>query len=50
MNETEWIPLISNMGFPIAITVYLLLRFEKKIDTLKESIDALVKAIRESRG
>ena len=25
---------ISNFGFPIAITGYLLLRFEKKIDSL----------------
>lgn len=30
--------LISNLGFPIAVTAYLLVRFEKKLDTLNESI------------
>lgn len=29
---------ISNLGFPMAITVYLLVRFEKKIDQLNGTI------------
>ena len=29
---------IGNLGFPIAVTVYLLVRFEKKIDQLNETI------------
>ncbi|MCM3638707.1 YvrJ family protein [Sporosarcina luteola] len=37
--------LISNFGFPIVITVYLLHRFEKKIDTLVENINKLSNAI-----
>ena len=33
--------LIENLGFPIVLSVYLLIRFEKKIDLLNESISAL---------
>lgn len=29
---------VSNFGFPIVLTAYLLLRFEKKLDDLKDSI------------
>ncbi|MGL5821996.1 MAG: YvrJ family protein [Sarcina sp.] len=34
----EFVSLVSNLGFPIAVTAYLLIRFEKKIDTLNENI------------
>lgn len=37
--------LISNVGFPIVIAVYLLHRFEKKLDTLVENINILSQAI-----
>jgi len=33
-----WMNLIGNSGFPIAITIYLLVRFEKKIDHLEANI------------
>lgn len=33
-----WMNLIGNSGFPIAITVYLLVRFEKKMDHLEANI------------
>jgi len=33
-----FIKMVSNVGFPIAITGFLLLRFEKKIDRLNETI------------
>lgn len=33
--------LIENLGFPIVLSIYLLIRFEKKIDLLNESITAL---------
>ena len=33
--------LIENLGFPIVLSIYLLIRFEKKIDSLNESINAL---------
>ncbi|GBF11074.1 YvrJ family protein [Tepidibacillus infernus] len=48
MNEaSEWYNAIGNVGFPIVIAIYLLIRFEKKIDTLRQSIDQLGQAIRE---
>ena len=33
---------ISNVGFPVVLSVFLLLRFEKKIDELTEAINELV--------
>lgn len=34
----DMVNLISNVGFPIAITMFLLLKMDKKIDTLSSSI------------
>ncbi|WP_081943573.1 YvrJ family protein [Caloranaerobacter azorensis] len=36
---------IANLGFPIAISIYLLVRIEGKLDRLTESINELAKAI-----
>ncbi|KYD18772.1 YvrJ family protein [Geobacillus thermodenitrificans] len=36
-----WTNLLGNLGFPIVITGYLLLRFEKKIEILTEAISDL---------
>lgn len=33
-----WVHLIGNSGFPIAITIYLFMRFEKKIENLEAII------------
>jgi len=30
-NVNEWYHAVSNIGFPIAIAIYLLIRFEKKL-------------------
>lgn len=38
LNTSELITVIGNFGFPIAITVYLFIRFEKKIENLENSI------------
>lgn len=38
LNTSEIITIIGNFGFPIAITVYLFIRFEKKIENLEKSI------------
>ncbi|KUO52847.1 MAG: hypothetical protein APF76_14565 [Desulfitibacter sp. BRH_c19] len=43
----EWLNAIGNVGFPIAIAIYLLMRFEKKIDVLKQRVDQLGQAIRD---
>ena len=37
----EWISLITEISFPIAITFYLLHRIEGKLDMLNESIRML---------
>lgn len=41
----EFVKLISTVGFPIGVSVYLLVRFEKKIDSLQFSISELTKVI-----
>ena len=38
-----WFQAIGNLGFPIAISVYLLIRFEKKIVDLQNWIQELAK-------
>lgn len=44
----EWVQVIGNFGFPVGITIYLLVRFEGKIDKLRESIDVLSDTVAKS--
>lgn len=37
----EMVTLITNVGFPIAVATYLLIRFETKIDGLTKAITEL---------
>lgn len=50
MEQSEilnsWITVLGNFGFPVAITIYLLIRFEKKIDSLQQAIQSLVELIK----
>ncbi|QTN01329.1 YvrJ family protein [Sediminibacillus dalangtanensis] len=48
-ENLTFIQLISNLGFPIAITVYLLHRFEKRIKALEKAVNDLAKLIESSR-
>ncbi|MEX3625339.1 YvrJ family protein [Viridibacillus arvi] len=48
-EPSEWIMIIGNFGFPIAITVYLFIRFEKKIENLEVSINHLSEVIKDLR-
>ncbi len=41
-----WISLIGNFGFPIAITVYLFVRFERKLSDLEKVILELSNGIK----
>ena len=41
MEINELINLIVNNGFPVAVTAYLLIRLEKQINTLTNSINKL---------
>lgn len=37
--------LISNLGFPIVVSVYLLVRIENRLETLSQSINGLAQAV-----
>lgn len=41
MEFKELVSLIGNLGFPVAITEYLLIRLEKQINSLTSSINKL---------
>ena len=41
----QWISLVGNVGFPILVAFYLLIRFEKKIDNLTEAINKMADII-----
>ncbi|MEG2868714.1 MAG: YvrJ family protein [Terrisporobacter sp.] len=43
--NSEMQSLIANVGFPIAISMYLLIRIEGKLQNLTESINELSKNI-----
>lgn len=47
MNELDWINTIIDEGFAIVIALYLLIRFEKKIDSLENTIIQLNQSIRD---
>ncbi len=38
-------PVILNLGFPIVVSLYLLLKVEKKLDEIGSSMADIVKAI-----
>ena len=40
-----FIKLVNTVGFPIGVSIYLLVRFEKKIEELNKSISDLTAAI-----
>jgi len=41
----EFLVQISNFGFPIVVSAYLLIRIEKKLDDLSSNINNLTRAI-----
>ncbi len=43
----QLIPLISEVGFPIVVTLYLLYRIESKLDLVVQSIQNLPDRMRE---
>ncbi|MCM3740617.1 YvrJ family protein [Oceanobacillus luteolus] len=42
-----WVAIIGNFGFPIAITMYLFIRFEKKLGDLERVITNLSETIKQ---
>jgi len=45
----EWARLVSTVGFPIAVTAYLLYRMEKKLEALASAILSLSNAVLRER-
>ncbi|MBE6049163.1 MAG: YvrJ family protein [Clostridium sp.] len=41
MDLNDLMNLIANVGFPVAVTAYLLIRLENQINTLSSSINKL---------
>jgi len=41
----EMLKLVGNLGFPIAVSAYLLVRIEGKLNELSSSITELAKAV-----
>src|SRR5699024_12025237 len=46
----SWLAIITDVGFPIAVTFYSMHRLERKMDLLIESIHTLPSSIREARS
>ena len=42
----EWVYFIANIGFPIFITLYLLVRLETVMDKVMDSLDELKQTLR----
>lgn len=50
MIEGELFQILGNFGFPIAIAIYLLMRFEGKIDALRTSVELLSNNLKNRKG
>lgn len=48
IGEGNIVQLIGNFGFPIVVTIYLLHRFENKIDTLENTIHNIANVVNNS--
>lgn len=48
IGEENIIQLIGNFGFPIVVTIYLLHRFENKIDSLENTIHNIANVVNNS--
>ncbi|GED17952.1 YvrJ family protein [Aneurinibacillus migulanus] len=46
LDPSEWINLIRNVGFPIVVTFYLLLRLEKGFQQLSEEVQNMMNEMR----
>lgn len=44
-ENTTLFTLLGNFGFPIAVSTYLLLKFEKKLDSLTSAVQDLKEVV-----
>lgn len=49
MDNLNIVQLIGNVGFPIAITIYLLYRFEKRLEKLEDAIVNLATVVQKNK-
>ena len=49
-NIEEFLKAVANWGFPIVVSVYLLVRIETKLDTLEQAIKDLSLVIARING
>lgn len=47
MDDLNFVQVIGNVGFPITITMYLLYRFERKIENLENAIISLASVVKQ---
>ncbi|WP_159888571.1 YvrJ family protein [Paenibacillus puerhi] len=47
MESTALIKFISDIGFPIAVTMFLLINVQKRLDKLDQTITELIKKIQD---
>ncbi|MEK4485779.1 YvrJ family protein [Psychrobacillus sp. FSL H8-0484] len=45
LDEGNIVQLIGNFGFPIVVTIYLLHRFENKIESLENAIHSITNVV-----
>lgn len=45
----DWVSVIGNVGFPIAVTLYLLQRIESKLDSVIVAIEKLPNQMNQHR-
>lgn len=50
MNVNEFVTLIANVGFPVAVSAYLLVKLEKQLNSLENSITRLTTIISTKLG
>lgn len=50
MDSTNLLTAISQVGFPIVLTGYLLMRFERKLEILTDTINKLTEVIIQNSG
>lgn len=46
----EWIKVVSNLGFPVVVSLILLLRIEHRLENLTKAIQDLSQAIISIKG
>ncbi|MFD0695434.1 YvrJ family protein [Paenibacillus sp. GCM10027628] len=50
LDSTNLLTAISQVGFPIVLTGYLLMRFERKLEILTDTINKLTEVIIQNSG